>query len=389
MGVVAGLMTTTKVRKILRGQHGAGFPVTDPYRVSTPRGNATVYTFGEHLYDDMIDAISRAKHRVFFESFIIKGDAVGERFRDALDDAARRGVDVRVLYDSFANLVVPPRFYRFDPSVVKVRYPLYNAGLRPLSPRRWGRDHRKILVVDDSVGFVGGYNIGAVYEREWRDTHLRIEGAAVWDLANAFIDFWNMLRPHDRLQTVGTTDWDPRVRIHRNVPRQLSFPIRTMYLEAIDRATHHIHITAAYFIPDHDILSGLLEARRRGVEVDIIVPEISNHVVADWLSRGFYGELLRHGVRIHRYKDHMVHAKTCTIDGIWSTVGTANIDRLSLSGNYEINVEVIDAGLAAQLERIFARDLENCDELTGHDWERRVVIARLCEILLRPLRPLL
>ncbi|MEH3033271.1 MAG: phospholipase D-like domain-containing protein [Aeromicrobium erythreum] len=389
LGIVAGLMATTKIRKVLRGQHAEGFPVTPPRSVPTPRGDATTYTYGADLYDDMLAAIDGARHRVLFESFIVKGDGTGQAFKRALEAAAARGVEVYVVYDGFANLVVRRSFYRFAPGVHVLRYPVYNAGTRPISPRRWGRDHRKILVVDDRVGFLGGYNVGELYATQWRDTHLRIEGSAVWDLANAFVDFWNMLRPDDRIVTSGSTDWDPRVRIHRNVPRQLVFPIRGMYLEAIDRATHHVHITAAYFIPDHDILDALLQARERGVEIDIIVPEISNHVVTDWLSRGFYGRLLRAGVRIHRYQDHMVHAKTCTIDGQWSTVGTANIDRLSLSGNYEINVEVVDPALAEHLEEVFRRDLSNCVELTAGEWERRWVVARACELLLKPLRPLL
>ncbi len=389
VAVVAGIMSTTKVRKVLRGKRAHGFPITPPATIRTPRGDATVYTYGDHLFEDMVAAIEAAEHRVFFESFIVKGDAEGQRFKSVLQAAAARGVEVFVVFDSFANLVVPRRFFDFGPAIQVVRYPVYTAGLKPLSPRRWGRDHRKILVVDETVGFVGGYNIGSLYATEWRDTHLRVTGSAVWDLANAFIDFWNMLRPEAPIMGTGSDDWDPRVRIHRNVPRQLVFPIRNMYLEAIDRATRHIHITAAYFIPDHDILEALLQARDRGVAVDIIVPEISNHVVTDWLSRGFYGRLLGAGVRIHRYRDHMVHAKTCTIDGSWSTIGTANIDRLSLSGNYEINVEVVDPALAAHLEDIFARDLTNCTELTRGEWERRWIVSRACELLLRPLRPLL
>ncbi len=389
VAVVAGIMGTTKIRKVLRGQRAHGFPVTPPATVETARGAATVYTYGDHLFEDMIAAIDAAEDRIFFESFIVKGDAEGHRFKAALQSAAARGVRVHVVYDAFANLVVRRRFFDFGPGIQVLRYPVYTAGFRPLSLRRWGRDHRKILVVDDTVGFIGGYNIGSLYATQWRDTHLRISGSAVWDLANAFVDFWNMLRPDAPIQGSGSTDWDPRVRIHRNVPRQLVFPIRGMYLEAIDRATRHIHITAAYFIPDHDILEALLQARQRGVAVTIVVPEISNHVVTDWLSRGFYGRLLAAGVRIHRYRDHMVHAKTCTIDGEWSTIGTANIDRLSLSGNYEVNVEVVDAGLAAHLEEVFARDLTNCTELTRAEWDRRWVVSRACELLLRPLRPLL
>ncbi len=389
VGVVAGLMLTTKVRKMLRGDPQTTFPTVPPTSVPVGRENrATTYTYGEDLYADMLEAIRGAQRRVLFETFILKSDEVGEAFKRELVAAAQRGVDVHVIYDGFANLVVPRRFLRFPPSVHVLRFPVVKTGLQPFNPRRWGRDHRKILVVDDAVGFVGGYNVGSLYATQWRDTHLKVEGSAVWDLDNAFIDFWNDLHPV-RIAPLGDASWEPTVRAHRNVPRQLVFPIRGMYLEAIDRARHHIHITAAYFIPDHDILHGLLEARSRGVEVTIIVPEVSNHVVADWLSRGFYGELLRHGVRIQLYQDAMVHAKTMTIDGHWSTVGTANIDRLSLTGNYEINLEVVDPHLAAHLETVFGTDLQNCRELTLEAWQARPFVARACELLLSPLRPLL
>ncbi len=389
-GIIAVLTITTKVRKLNRAHRGDGFPTTDPIPVSVGENTViTAYTYGDELYDDMLAAIANAQDRILFESFIIKGDEVGRRFKRALVRAAERGVEVRVIYDGFANLVVRPSFLRFPPPVQVLRYPLLS-GWKVFSPRRWGRDHRKILVVDDTAAFVGGYNIGSEYATQWRDTHLKVEGGAVWDLDNAFVDFWNL---HHRgpamLKERGTPSWDPHVRAHRNVPRHLLYPIRGMYLEAIDRASSHVHLTAAYFIPDHDILNALLAARRRGVDVKILLPEVSNHVVADWLSRGFYGELLRAGVRIFRYNDAMVHAKTATIDGRWSTVGTANIDRLSLTGNYEINLEILDDDLARHLETVFTNDLGQATELTLAEWDRRHLVARLCELLLRPLRPLL
>ncbi len=391
LSIAATLMGITKVRKLLRGREDVRpFPRLAPLTTEVGGGDvATTYMSGDHLYADMLRAVENARERVLFETYILKSDETGQRFKDALVAAAERGVDVRVIYDGFANLVVDPRFLRFPEPVKMLRYPVFNAGWQIFNPRRWGRDHRKILVVDDAVGFVGGYNIGSLYETSWRDTHLRVEGEAVWDLANAFVDFWNLHRVHDPLPNPGSPSWQPYIRAHRNVPRQLVFPIRGMYLEAIDRATSHIRITAAYFIPDHDILAALEQARLRGVEVDIIVPKVSNHVLVDWLSRGFYGDLLRAGIRLHQYENAMVHAKTATIDGAWSTVGTANIDRLSLSGNYEINLEVVDERLARDLEEAFATDLTNCTELTLAEWSRRDVVARACEILLRPLRPLL
>ena len=132
-----------------------------------------------------------------------------------------------------------------------------------------------------------------------------------------------------------------------------------------------------------------LAAARRGVDVRILVPATSNHVVADWLSRGYYGELLASGVRIFRFQDAMVHAKTATIDGQWSTIGTANLDRMSMTGNYEINVEFIDASMAGELEKIFATDVSNSLELTADEWGRRGIHKKFTELFLAPLRPLL
>jgi cardiolipin synthase len=291
--------------------------------------------------------------------------------------------------------VVSPRFRRFPASLKVLRYPVYGAGWRFFDLRRYGRDHRKILVVDDSEAYVGGYNIGAAYETEWRDTHVRITGPAVADLRRAFADFWNLHRRHrfrasERPLLVETPSvWEPHIRLQRNVPRLWMFPIRGMYIEAINRASRNIWMTHAYFIPDQDFVDALTAAARRGVDVRLLVPLKSNHVVADWLSRGYFGQLLGAGVRIFRFKDAMVHAKTSTVDGSWSTVGTANIDRLSLTGNYEINVEVIDQALAETLEGIWTTDASNSIELTRGEWEARDLHRRFTETVLRPLRPLL
>ena len=217
----------------------------------------------------------------------------------------------------------------------------------------------------------------------------------MWDLKRAFADFWNLnrrrrLRANERpllLETAST--WEPQIRVQRNVPRLWMFPIRAMYLEAINRASRNVWMTQAYFLPDQDFVDAVKDAARRGVDVRLLVPLKSNHIVADWISRGYFTQLLDAGVRIFRYKDAMVHAKTATVDGTWSTVGTANIDRLSLTGNYEINIEVIDEPLAKTLEEIFATDESNCLELTSGEWEARDLHRKFTESFLAPLRPLL
>jgi cardiolipin synthase len=183
--------------------------------------------------------------------------------------------------------------------------------------------------------------------------------------------------------------WEPRVRLHRNIPRLWMFPIRSVYLEAISRSTRNVWLTQAYFIPDQDFVDAMKDAARRGVDVRLLVPLKSNHIVADWISRGYFSQLLEAGVRIFRFRDAMVHAKTATVDGTWSTVGTANVDRLSLQGNYEINLEVIAEGLAKTLEEVWAVDESNCLELTYDEWEARDLHRKFTEFVLAPLRPLL
>jgi cardiolipin synthase len=378
-----------------RGKKPKPFPVTAPRTIGVGDGEITTYTYGKDLYADMLAAIEGAQRQVLFESYIWKGDAVGERFKSALAAAADRGVEVYCIYDGFANLVVSPSFKRFPPSMKVLRYPIYGAGWRFFDIRRYGRDHRKILVVDNEVGFVGGYNVGAAYETEWRDTHVRITGSSTQDLTRAFADMWNLhrrrrVRPSERpLLVEAASTWEPKIRFQRNIPRLWMFPIRGMYLEAINRASRNIWITQAYFLPDWDLVEALVDAARRGVDVRLLVPLKSNHIVADWVSRGYFSQLLDAGVRIFRFKDAMVHAKTCTVDGLWTTVGTANIDRLSLSGNYEINVEVIDRDLAKAMEEVWELDESNCIELTHGEWEARDLHRRFTELVLRPLKPML
>src|SRR5205085_7028248 len=176
------------------GKKPKPFPTTPPRTVGVGQGEVTTYTFGNDLYDDMLAAIEGAERQVLFETYIWKADEVGQRFKDALVAAADRGVEVYCIYDAFANLVVSPGFKRFPDNMKVLRYPVYAAGWRFFDLRRYGRDHRKILVVDDTVGFVGGYNIGTAYATEWRDTHVRISGPGVWDLKRAFADFWNLNR---------------------------------------------------------------------------------------------------------------------------------------------------------------------------------------------------
>lgn len=390
LSLAAGVMAADAVRK-RRSPDEAEAPDDAPVEAQVHEDRLTTYTYGQPLYEDMLTAIDEAREYVYLASYIWKGDEVGHRFKEAVIRAADRGVLVCVVYDGFANLVVPRSFGRFPESVHVMRFPVIRAGLPLMDLRRTGRDHRKILVVDGQIGFVGGYNIGDLYATKWRDTHVRVEGPGVWELENAFTDFWNRHRRsfQPALPDSGSDRWESALRAARNEPSRLVYPVRALYLEAIDRAVHRIWITQGYFIPDQEILDGLLAAAGRGVDVRVIMPQRSNHVLADVVARYYWTALLEGGVHLHLYQDVMVHAKTATVDGQWATIGTANIDRLSLRGNYEINLEVVDAGQAAHMEEIFERDLENCVEMTLDRWTHRAWYYRVLERTLRPLEALL
>lgn len=392
----AGVITAVSLVDDLRKRRNPPldtFPRTAPVTEKVKNSRITLYNYGADVYQQMLADIHAAKKTVFFETFIWKKDRTGWAFRDALIEAAARGVDVYLVIDTWGNLNQDPRFRYFPPMehLHVLRFPLLRPGMLTLNPRKTGRDHRKILTVDGEIAYVGGYNIGDLYATKWRDTHVRIEGPAAWELENAFIDFWNDNRRRSlpSLPDIGARSWDASIRAIQNSPSRLIFPVRSLYLEAIDRASDHLWITMGYFIPDREILSALITAAKRGVDVRVLIPEYSNHILADWCARPYYSELLENGVQLWLFQDAMVHAKTMTVDGRWSTVGTTNIDRLSLTGNFEINVEIFSRKLARAMEDAFRVDLTNSRRLELSEWNRRSTLARIAERVLRPLGPLI
>ena len=392
--VVAILITLTQLRK-RRQTPREGYPWESQPEIELESGGVwfKVYPEGGELFEEMLAEIEGAEREIFIETFIWKGDETGQRFVEALSRKAREGVDVYAIFDGVANfLVVPAEFKDFPPEINTLHFRPPSNPANCVDPRTIFRDHRKILCVDDKVAFVGGFNIGSFYASgSWRDTHLRVRGTEVPELKNAFIDFWNEHHPGDlpAIQTANRPrSWVSDAVLHRNDPYLRIFPIRAVYLEAIDRAMSRIYLTSAYFIPDKALRGSLIAAARRGVDVQILLPRDSNHPTVDWLSRRHWYELLDNGVRIFGYENIMIHSKTATIDGVWSTIGTANIDRLSLLQNYEVNLEVYDRNLAEQVERMFELDKTNALEITRHTWTRRPLPAKIAERAISSLEPL-
>jgi cardiolipin synthase A/B len=371
-----------------RRQHEVSFPHQPFEEVQVGENSLKLYAYGRDLYYAMLEAIDLAQESIYLETYIWKDDAVGLEFQEHLARKAEEGVAVYVIFDSFGNLVVPRTFKSsFHPAIHVLEYRAIRRPWQMLDPRRYALDHRKLLIVDGTISFIGGYNLGALYATQWRDTHMSLRGPAAAELARAFIDFWNRFCPaHEQITRRYHHPFDALVTVSQNEAMRASFPIRDMYIAAIDEAEQSILLTTAYFVPDHMLLDALKGAVKRGVDVRVLLPWNSNHVVANWITHSYFTDCLQGGIRIFGYRYTMLHAKTCTIDGQWSTVGTCNLDRLSLVGNYEINVAVYSTTFARQMSALFTEDTAERFELTMQQWEGRPLYIKVSERILAPLR---
>ncbi len=332
-----------------------------------------LYADGDACYDAQVAAIAAARHHVHAEYFIFRPDRTGARLRDALAERARAGVEVRLLVDGAGSSSLSRRFLR----------PLLRAGGRvewfnPLLLRRVTRPlpnfrtHRKILVCDGSVGFTGGMNVSDDHSRAargdaaWRDTHLRIEGAAVHGLQLTFLEDWIFATGREAPSAAG---WErlrryfppaPRgghlVQVVASGPDQDAYAIEALYFAAVAGARERAWITTPYFVPPEPLLQSLCTAARRGVDVQLLVPAATDARVVDAAGRTYHDELQDAGVRIHLYGPPMIHAKTCVVDRDVALVGTANLDNRSFRLNFEVVAAVHGGPAVEELARLFDED---------------------------------
>ncbi len=338
---------------------------------------------GGEAYPAMLDAIQRARSSICLETYIFREDETGRRFATALCERAQAGVEVNLLYDDWGSTLSPELVHR-----------LHVAGVRTLAfgpvakGRLWDRlvgrlrrrNHRKSLVVDGGVAFAGGLNVSDDYAaasaggRGWRDTHVRMVGPAAAELERMFLDTWRTSRgaalSEERYRR-GTPEPDARVRIVGNEFRKDHKFIRKAYLSAIQRATRRVHLTHAYFLPPARVMRALQRAAQRGVEVSVILAATTDVPVLLMAARGLYGKLLRSGVKVYEWTGRVLHAKTAVVDGVWSTVGSTNLDSMSLRSNLEVNAVFEDAELGAAVEAMFEDDLKSCVQVTLEAWKKR------------------
>jgi cardiolipin synthase len=366
----------------------------------------TLLENGAQTYNAMLAAIRSAHSSINIEMFIFSDGGVGETFADALIDRQRHGVQVNLMYDSLGSLSTPASFFDHmrENGIAVMQY-------RPINPFEasmgWTlshRNHRKMVIVDGRIAFTGGVNISEVYAsgletsehsaplRLWRDTDVEIRGPAVAEFQKIFIGEWYyqkgpLLSPREYFPKL-TRQGDDIVRVIASVPERFSLIYVTM-VSAIANAESNVYITDAYFVPDHQILEKLEHAARRGVDVRLILPGQSDEPFIVSAQRSHYGDLLKAGIKIYEWQGKMLHAKTATVDGVWSTVGTSNLDWWSIARDNELNAIVLGHPFADQMQMMFSNDLENCKPITVKDWEARGLDERLEETAARMLAPLL
>lgn len=343
---------------------------------------------GAQAYPAMLEAIAGAREFVCLESYIFCDDGTGRRFAEALCARARAGVEVNVLYDGWGSEPSDELLAELREAGVRVVafHPIRVDGpLGRVLARVYRRNHRKSLIVDRTLGFTGGLNLSDDYAaREdggngWRDTHVRLDGPAAAELLHLFLETWRRAggAPIDaaRYRLDGRRP-DPAVRIIGSELRANKKRIRRAYVDAIKGARARIQLTNAYFLPTFPVMRALTLAARRGVRVQVILAGETDVKAVLLAARSVYGRLLRAGIEVYEWQGRVLHAKTAVVDGHWSTIGSSNLDALSLRVNLEVNAVIEDERFGAAMERLFEEDLPHCKEITLRDWRQRPLIDR-------------
>jgi cardiolipin synthase len=355
---------------------------------------------GPATYQAMLEAILGAQQHINLETYILDDDDVGQRFAQALIDKRNQGVEVNLIRDSVGTMTTPAAFFqRLSDSGIRV---LEFNPINPLSVRKeWvlnNRDHRKLLIVDGHTAFLGGINISSVYSGgsfskgwpprpagmpAWRDTDLRLQGPVVAELQKLFLDAWRSqggppLTRADYLPPSESAGHE-LVRVIGSSPEEPFSQIYVTLLSAIASAHRSVHLTNAYFVPDPLLLEALEAAAGRGIDVRLILPSQTDSWLVFHAGRSFYERLLKAGVKIFERRGVILHAKTVLIDGVWSTVGSTNLDWRSFVHNHELDAVVLGPDFGQQLQAVFAADLTASEAITLAQWRRRPLHLRLKE----------
>jgi len=346
---------------------------------------------GNRIFPSMLEAIRAARHSICFETYIYWSGTVGQDFADALSERARAGVKVHVLVDWIGSQKMDDKLVA-DMRAAGVQFEKYH----PVSWYTLGklnnRTHRKLLVVDGRIGFTGGVGIADKWAGDaqdvdhWRDTHYRVEGPAVAEMQAAFMDNWTKTTG----EVLHSDDYFPSIapaggqyaQVFQSSEDGGSESMHLMYLLSVASASRSIQLSMAYFDPDPISMRALKAALARGVKIQILLPgPITDAEVVQSASRATWGDLMRAGAEIYQYQPTMFHCKVMVVDGLWTSVGSTNFDNRSFRLNDEANLNIYDAGVAAEQAAVFAADLKHARRVSYAEWQARPWREKLAERL--------
>ncbi|MDQ0216299.1 cardiolipin synthase [Oikeobacillus pervagus] len=369
--------------------------------VLTENNSVNIFVDGKEKFESLFSHISQAKDHIHLQYYIFRTDHLGKKLLHLLTEKAKEGVRVRVLYDEMGSRNISKK--AFNPlkaagGEVEVffptRIPLINLRLNY-------RNHRKLVIIDGKIGYIGGFNVGDEYLGlnkkfgYWRDTHLRIEGTAVHAIQTRFILDWNQASDHYDIQY--EDHYFPDFSHDGEIPMQIvsSGPdsdweqIKCGYIKMISSAKKSILIQTPYFIPDASLLDALKIAALSGVDVRLMIPNKPDHMFVYWATYSYLGEMLEAGAKVYIYNNGFIHAKTIIVDNKISSVGTANIDVRSFRLNFEVNAFIYHQETAKLLADFFEEDAKLCFNLTNAKYQLRPLRIRFKESISRLLSPIL
>ncbi|NQX64795.1 cardiolipin synthase [Paenibacillus alba] len=362
-----------------------------------------IFTDGVAKFSDLLMKIEAAESHIHMQYYIVKNDSLGQKVMQALTKKAEQGVVVRFLYDDIGSRSLKDSFFRDFLKAGGQKAAFFPSRIPYLNYRVNYRNHRKLVIIDGQIGYMGGFNVGNEYLGldpkfgYWRDTHLRLTGSVVRALQSRFILDWNLasetmmeLEPYyfpDPKQTEEPAQVP--MQIVASGPNEAWPHFVYTFLKMIHMAKSRILLQTPYFIPEESMLNALRIAALSGIEVRIMIPQKADHLFVHWASLYYVGELLRAGVKCYLYDQGFLHAKTIVVDGKVASVGTANFDIRSLRLNFETNALMYHAETAKKLENTFWKDMEGCMELTLEEYDKRSLRIRFLESVSKLISPIL
>ena len=366
-----------------------------PYRNDN---EVCIYSNGEEFFEALLESLNKAKKSINIEFYIFKNDEIGTKILDILEEKAKNGVEVRLLYDSVGSRLLNRDVLKKLKAVGGKTGEFFPSWLKFINLNMNFRNHRKIVVIDNKVGFVGGFNVGDEYLGKsgkfgyWRDTHIKFKGSAVKDLNLRFLADWRYATKEEVdlshvLEGSDENIGEPNagMQIVSSGPNLSDrYEIKLAYLKMIQRSKEYLYIQSPYLIIDKSIADSLKLASASGVDVRIMIPGKGDHPFVYWANLVYAGELLEYGIKIYHYdKNAFLHSKTIVIDDEICSIGTANMDTRSFELNFEVNAFIYSEAISKQQKNEFEKDITKCEELTLEKYQNRSRIVKIKESLSR------